>query len=52
MFAQALGQQGADTNTGTGRDRDHQVLHGEGERNRIERILAQLGNKNAVYYIV
>ena len=52
LLAQTAGEQGVDAHAGAHRHGDHQVLHREGQRDRIQRVLAQLGHKITVYHIV
>ena len=54
-FAQAAGEQGVDADGDAGRHADHDILHGEGERDGVQRILIDIGNfcdEGAVYDII
>lgn len=52
LFAQTAGEQGVDADGGTHCHGDHQVLIGEGQRDSGQGVLADLGHKDTVHYIV
>ena len=51
-LAQALGQQGVDAHAGSHGHGDHQILDREGQRDGVQRVLADLGHKVAVHHVV
>ena len=52
LFAEALGQQRVDADTGADADRDHDVLQGKGQRNGGQGALADVGHEDGVHDVV
>lgn len=52
LFAQGAGQQRVNADSGAAAEGDHQILQGEGQRDRVEGVLAELGHENTVNHIV
>ena len=52
LLTQTAGQQGIDTDAGTGRHGNHQVLYRESQRYRRQRIFTDTGYEHAVHNVV
>ena len=52
LFAKTFAEEGVDAHAGTCCHRNHQVLHREGQAHRVQRVLADPGDEDAVHHIV
>ena len=52
LFSQGTGEEGVDTDTGTGAQGDHQVLQRKGQGNGGQSFFTETGYKDAVDYVV